>query len=67
MNSSFNAKYVAMMLDYLVHTFILGAYEKHLFPNVVDCTALDDTTLEITMTDEGVYIVKVEVLAFKHR
>lgn len=63
----FTEEYAAQMLDYLVHTFILGAYEHKLYPNVVDCTMLDETTLELTMTDETVFIVKVEELDLPRR
>lgn len=58
----YNASYVTMMIDFLVHTFILEAQANHKYPNVVDCTALADNVLEITMTDETVFLVNVEKL-----
>lgn len=59
-----NEREVTNMLEYLIKLFISTAYATNSHPAVVDAVQLDESTLEVTMTDEKVYIITVNEIDY---
>jgi len=52
------------MLEHLINLFVDGARAANMSPVIVDATVIGPTTLEVTTTDESVFLINVEELDY---